>query len=239
MRNSKILIKIELELWESGNELHLLRAACKHQPDSTWDGMAQRQSASVTEEKTSEPVKLLNAEKRNGSAFTHVSSEFFLRRWFSQPALEDDFSAAHVCQCLLRLLALKLRCVTSTWWLLGARLFKVLTAFGSPCCSLRPPFDKNQSGDGRRFRQSLLLVPCETGGVQNAAISLSGNYARPADEEPRGNSTDAGWGSIIGCLQFVFLSHTTPTVHKEGWAALGWTGSGNCLLLNSSPSDSR
>lgn len=161
---------------------------------------------------TSVPIKLLNVDKLNGSAFTYISSEFFLRWWFSQPALEDDFSAAHVCQCLLLLLALKLRFATSTWWLLRACLFKVLSGFGSPFCCLLPPFDKNQSSDGRRFRQSLPMVPCKTRGVQNGAILLLGNYARPADEEPPPNSTDAGWGSIIGCLQFVFLRYHA---HRE------------------------
>lgn len=60
-------------------------------------------------------------------------------------------------------------------------------------------------------------------GRKKRATWLLRNYARPADEEPRGNSTDAGWGSIIGCLQFVFPTHTTPTEQREGWAALGYT----------------
>ena len=36
-----------------------------------------------------------------------------------------------------------------------------------------------------------------------------------ADEESRGNSTDAGRGSTVGCLQFVFPTHTTPTEQRE------------------------
>lgn len=64
------------------------------------------------------------------------------------------------------LLALQLSSVTSTWRLLKARLFKVLSAFGSPWRSLLPPFDKNQSSAGRRRSQSLPVVPRETGGVQ-------------------------------------------------------------------------
>lgn len=34
---------------------------------------------------------------------TYISPEFFLWRWLSQPALDEDFSAAHVDRCLLRL----------------------------------------------------------------------------------------------------------------------------------------
>lgn len=114
------------------------------------------------------------------------------------------------------------RLFNSTWRLLKACLFKVLSVFGSRWCSLRPPFDKNQSSTGRRCCQWLLMVQCATArktpvGEKSA---LLGDHADPAEEGPRGNSTDAGWGSIIRCLQFVFPTHTTPTERKRD--GLSW-----------------
>lgn len=105
-----------------------------------------------------------------------------------------------------------------------------------------PHLFKNQSSAFRLCCRALLVVPCALTIAKthrlwrkiNRRNSTGGELRTVRWRTTTGNSTDAGWGSTIGCLQFVFPTHTTPTEKREGWArCVGMNRTGTLLAHTS------
>lgn len=194
-------------------------------------------------ERSSPPASVKLSDKQSQSVMhvlTYLLSFFSGGDFLSQPW--KMISPPLMFVTVLFPLALPLPSVTSTYRLLKACLFKVLSASGSHWCSLLPPFGNKigvvLAGDVGRgscwYRDAeprLAWRRWRRRRKKKRRNSALGELRTASWRGAAGkNSTDAGWGSITGCLQFVFPTHTTPTEPKEGWAALGWNRMGELRL---------
>lgn len=139
---------------------------------------------------------------------TYISPKFLLWWWLSEPALEEDLSAAHVCRCLLFLALLPLVC---HWYMTAPGSWSVQRAV-----SVRPA----TAAVCYLHRRTLLTLLCAMIIAKNAQLGrkkINKSKRRPKCGAHKIRSNRGKRLSWCGARKYrrvsavCFPTHTTPT----------------------------